>query len=131
MLAVLNGLLIQIIMASRVLYGMSAAGWLSAWFMHIHPRTRTPVRATVFCAAIVMLLAIFFSIEILAETTSLVVFAISTMDNAALFKLKKEQPAPENTFSAPIWVPVVGFFVSLLFTIFVAVDLSIRLLNHF
>ena len=46
--AVINGALIQIIMASRVFYGMSNRGWLPDIFSQVYQRTQTPVFATVF-----------------------------------------------------------------------------------
>ena len=45
--SVLNGALSQIIMGSRVLYGMRAQGWLPEIFANVGSRTQTPVFATV------------------------------------------------------------------------------------
>jgi len=60
--AVINGALIQIIMASRLLYGMANKGWLPAWLANISPRTRTPVNATVIVVLIILLMALSVSL---------------------------------------------------------------------
>ena len=41
LVAVINGALIQIIMASRIFYGMSCNGWLPAFLGKVSPRTHT------------------------------------------------------------------------------------------
>src|SRR5690606_14953233 len=46
MFAIINGALIQVIMASRVLYGLSSRGQLPAPLARVHPATRTPLIAT-------------------------------------------------------------------------------------
>ena len=56
----LNGALIQIIMASRILYGLSTQGWLPAGLGKVNRRTRTPLRATVLVTAAILALALWF-----------------------------------------------------------------------
>ena len=89
--AIINGALIQMIMASRVLYGMSrqsiSPGALR--FMgDINSHTRTPVKATAAVVILVCGLALSFAIEILAETTSLMILIIATLVNGALLRIK-------------------------------------------
>src|SRR5262249_25621559 len=45
--ATLNGIIVQIIMASRVLYGLAGQGSLPKALAEVHPLTRTPLRSTV------------------------------------------------------------------------------------
>ncbi len=40
--AIVNGTLIMMVMASRILYGMARQGWLPAGLSRVHPITRTP-----------------------------------------------------------------------------------------
>ena len=40
LVAVVNGALIQIIMASRVCYGMGRKGWMPMWLARVNPVTR-------------------------------------------------------------------------------------------
>ncbi|MBT5049071.1 MAG: amino acid permease [Rhodospirillaceae bacterium] len=111
--SVLNGALIQIIMASRVLYGLSRRNLLPAWIGAIHPRTKTPIAATLFCTAIVIILTSTFRIEGLAEATSIVALTIFAIVNLALMRIKWMRiETPDQYFSVPGWVPVLGFLAS-------------------
>jgi APA family basic amino acid/polyamine antiporter len=106
--AIINGALIQIIMSSRVLYGMSRQQWLPALFGKVNSRTRTPVNATIFVSMLILMLALIFPIENLARTTSFIVLVLFVLVNMALVKLKITAPAPPGVKIYPIWVPVVG-----------------------
>lgn len=53
MFAVVNGGLIQIIMSSRVCYGMSQQGWLPSSLGRINRLTRTPLLATALVTGLV------------------------------------------------------------------------------
>ena len=68
--ATLNGVVIQIILSSRVLYGLANVGRLPKSLAKLNARTRTPVLATVLMAACTLIFALFFPISILAERTS-------------------------------------------------------------
>lgn len=122
MLAVLNGLLIQVIMATRVLYGMGQAGWLPASVSAVHPKTRTPVRATVLVTLVIIALSLSYSVELLAEVTSFIVLLISVLVNGALIRLKRKGPAPEGIRAVPFWVPVMGLLVSAAFCVLIVAN---------
>lgn len=114
--ATLNGVIIQIIMAARVLYGLSKQGSIHAIFTRIHPRTQTPLIATGVITAVVLVLALAFPVEALAEWTSRIVLVIFTLVNMSLVLLKRRGiKAPEGQFSVPVWVPVAGFVTCLAF----------------
>jgi len=100
-------------MAPRILYGLSKQGALAAIFSWIHPKTRTPVPATLLIIAIVLLLALAFPIEKLARWTSLIALSVFTLCNLALIRIKQTQPPPADIFTTPIIVPVIGFIISL------------------
>ena len=116
-MAALNGILIQIIMAPRILYGLSSQGALPAIFARIHPKTRTPLHATLLIIAIVLLLALAFPIEKLARWTSLIALSVFTLCNLALLRIKLTQPPLADIFTTPLPVPVIGFLISLGFLI--------------
>lgn len=86
-LAALNGILIQIIMASRVLYGLSRQAEMPQFLAYVHPRTHTPVTATVIVAAITLALALAFPLARLAETTSQITFVVFALVNGALIAI--------------------------------------------
>ena len=107
--ATLNGVIIQIIMASRVLYGLGKQGSVPAVFARVHPLTRTPLMATGSITAVVLTLALAFPLEGLAEWTSRIALVIFAMVNMALLLLKRRPTtAPEGSFSVKLWVPLAG-----------------------
>ncbi len=87
MLAVVNSALVQIIMASRVIYGMSRLGRWNALLGELNPRTQTPVYATVLASAVVLVLATTLNLTALAGLTSAVTLVIFCAINIALIKL--------------------------------------------
>lgn len=86
-LAALNGILIQIIMASRVLYGLSRQAEMPQLLSYVHPRTHTPVTATVIVAGITLALALAFPLARLAETTSQITLVVFALVNGALIAI--------------------------------------------
>ncbi len=108
--ALINGALVQLIMASRVLYGLASQRLAWSVFARIHPRTRTPVNATFVVTIFVLVLALTFSLDRLARVTSFVALGIFTVVNLALLRLKREDHK-RPPFSVPTAVPVCGFLL--------------------
>jgi len=122
MFAVVNGALIQIIMASRIGYGMSRKSWLPACFGRVHPRTRTPVMATATVAVLVLLASLWLPIETLAKATSFFLLVVFALVNLSLWRLKRRMPTEKSAvFCVPRWVPAAGFFASTVFVVLQAV----------
>ena len=88
-IAMINGILIQIIMAARVLYGMSNEGLAPSLLGKVNSVTRTPLRATILVAVIIAALALTFPIGRLAATTSLVTLSVFAMVNLSLALIGK------------------------------------------
>lgn len=112
--ATVNGVLIQMIMASRVLYGLADRGHLFSALAIVSPRTQTPVVATLTVVVIITLLSIALPIDALAERTSQIVLIVFVFVNVALIKLKLRGDTGSNHFRVPIAVPVFGVLTSLL-----------------
>lgn len=110
--AIVNGALIQMILASRVLYGMAGQGWIPAVLGRVHPYTRTPVIATGLVAAVILGLALWFQLGLLAKATSVVALIVFTVVNLSLWRVKRRAPAPAGLTIYPTWVPVAGAVVS-------------------
>ncbi|MDA1101440.1 MAG: APC family permease [Proteobacteria bacterium] len=109
-IATVNGALIQVIMASRVLYGLAAQGNLPQIFANVNGLTRTPLPATALVVGIILFLAYFLPIAELAKTTSTIVLIVFAFVNLALLRLKCLGPEPSaDVFRVPVWVPVLGF----------------------
>ncbi len=86
-LAMVNGVLVQIIMASRVIYGMTTEGLAPKYLGVLHAQRRTPIRATALVVSIILVLALGFPLVILAQATSLIILSVFTMVNLALWKI--------------------------------------------
>lgn len=112
MFAVINGALIQIIMASRVLYGLSYRGQLPRRLSFIHHRTQTPIVTTLIATSIVFLLALVGGLSTLAEITSIIMLMIFSIVNLSLWRIKKREPHPPATVTFPRWVPLTGLLIS-------------------
>lgn len=112
--ATLNGVIIQIVMASRVLYGLGRQGSLPAIFARVHGFTRTPLVATGAVTGVVLALAVLFPLQELAEMTSRIVLLVFALVNAALLRLKTRADAPPKTaFTVGKWVPLAGLITCL------------------
>ncbi len=102
LLSVTNSALAQIIMASRIIYGMSRDGALPSWFESVSPRTNTPVRATLFTGIVVMLFALALPLVTLAEITSFIIILVFTLVNASYFRLRKRASADARLAITPL-----------------------------
>jgi amino acid transporter len=112
MFAVINGALVQIIMVSRLFYGMGENNWLPKIFSNINEKTRTPIFSTVVASFLVLIFTLWLPIVTLASLTSFFIFIIFTLMNLSLIKIKREVPNPEGVLVYPIWIPMVGVIVN-------------------
>jgi APA family basic amino acid/polyamine antiporter len=118
MFAVINGALIQIIMASRVCYGMSRREWLPPFLGYVHPVTRTPLTATVVMTVVVLGAAVWWRTETLAKATSYFILVVFVLVNLSLWRIKAHAPSPPGIPRVPRWVPLAGFAASSSFVVF-------------
>jgi basic amino acid/polyamine antiporter, APA family len=109
MVSVLNGALIQIIMASRVLFGLTRRGWLPGPLGYVHPSTRTPVVATAFCAVVIIGLAFTVNLEKLAVAASVLTLFVFMAVNAALLRFRfKHSATYHGGFRIPVVLPLLA-----------------------
>ena len=114
MFAVANSALINMLMASRLLYGLARQGVLPHVLGRVHHTRRTPWVAILFTTALAFGLIYFVvtnsesqAISLLGGTTALLLLAVFTVVNLALLALRKEKSEHDH-FRAPSWVPWVG-----------------------
>ncbi len=112
--ATVNGVLIQTIMASRVLYGLADRGHLPAVLAKVAPRTRTPAVATLIIVTAILLLTQTLPIATLAEKTSQVVLFVFVLVNLSLIRIKYKGPGPGGHFRVNWMIPVMGVVTSVL-----------------
>ncbi|MAB13856.1 amino acid permease [Parvibaculum sp.] len=110
-IATVNTVLIQMVMASRVIYGLAGKGAVPALLGMVHPATQTPLIATALVAGIIVALALFFPLEGLARTTSYIVLAVFALVNGSLVALKLKGAGPA-AFTVPLAVPLLGALLS-------------------
>ncbi len=110
--AIINGALIQTVMVSRVLYGLSARGQLPRWFSQVNARTQTPVAATVFCTSLLISLALLGHLAGLAKLTSLLMLGIFSLVNFALWRVKGRHPQAEGVLVFPRGLSLLGGILS-------------------
>lgn len=117
--ATLNGIIVQIIMASRVLYGLARQGDLPAPFAMVSGRTHTPLVATAFSTFVILVLALALPLHNLAELTSRLTLVVFTIVNISLIVIKT-RPTSSVTegYQAPNWVPWAGAAACLLLLAF-------------
>lgn len=113
-LAMINGALVQLMMASRVLYGLARRGLGPAPLGRVHLKRRTPMRATLVAGIVVAALTLTGALGPLAIAASTVTLLVFTLVNAALIALRsKTGGMREGGFRAPVWAPYFGLVASL------------------
>jgi len=111
--AVINGALVQIIMASRIFYGMSSQGWIPNFLSNVNAKTHTPVNATILAGSIVFTLSSYFPIVTLAQSSSFLIFIIFTLVNVSLIRIKRKDPNPDGIKTYPMIIPVIAIILNL------------------
>jgi amino acid transporter len=105
----INGIIIQIVMASRVLFGMAARGLLPDSLARVNARTRTPLLASILATLAILALSLTFDLDRLAALTSQMTLLVFALVNAALVRLKHASAEPPRAhFVVPFWVPITG-----------------------
>ena len=87
MIAIVNGALVQQIMASRVLYGMAEQKLFLSIFKQVNTRTQTPIFATLVIAGFILLLSVLFNLVTLAEITSAITLLVFISVQIALITI--------------------------------------------
>ncbi|MHA1554951.1 MAG: APC family permease [Alphaproteobacteria bacterium] len=121
-LAMVNGILVQIVMVSRVLYGMANEGLIPRWFAAVAPRTRTPARATVFVTVMVGVLALTAPLLALAQLTGYITLTVFTLINLSLWRI-----AGRESWTGRKWYRWWGLFSGVLAAGLLAFEIARRL----
>jgi amino acid transporter len=108
--ALANGALINMIMASRLVYGMSEEGIVPRLFGRVLPERRTPVIAILFTTLLGLILVSTGDLESLADTTVLLLLVAFTAVNIAVLVLRRD-PVDHKHFHAPTIAPILGAIV--------------------
>jgi basic amino acid/polyamine antiporter, APA family len=112
LLAITNTALINMIMASRLVYGMSNERIVPRVFSTVHRARHTPWVAIAFTVAIAAVLISTGDLSGLADTTVLLLLCVFTLVNVAVLVLRREEVEHEH-YRAPTFAPVLGAVVCL------------------
>jgi amino acid transporter len=112
--AVANTALINMLMASRLLYGLAKQDVLPRSLGKVLPSRRTPWAGIAFSTLLALGLIVVVTyaaettvIAALSGTTALLLLCVFSIVNIACLVLRRD-PTPSDGFRAPTWVPVVG-----------------------
>ncbi|MES2439476.1 MAG: APC family permease [Verrucomicrobiota bacterium] len=109
--AIGNTALLNYLMGSRLLYGMSRQGLMPAPLGKLNARRGTPQLAIVVLFGIVTLLILSGGVKPLAEATVLLLLSVFTLVNISLIVLKRREGEPSDGFDVPLLVPILGALV--------------------
>ena len=119
MFAVANTALINMLMASRLIYGMARQHVLPPVLGTVHPKRHSPWVAIIFTTLIAFGLIFYVSavanssaIAVLGGTTSLLLLAVFAMVNVAVLVLRRDVQATGGHFRTPTVLPIIGFIAS-------------------
>jgi amino acid transporter len=115
LIAITNGILIQIIMVSRMIYGMGVNAWMPKIFATINPTTKTPIYATIATALVIFTLAVLLPMVKLAELTSLFILLIFSLMHLSLLRIKKHSPQPLGITTYHPIIAILGLVSNLIF----------------
>lgn len=107
-LATVNGVIVQTVMASRVLYGMAKQGTLPPVLGAVHPVTHTPLNATAVAAVLTTIAAVAAPLEALADLTTQAMLVVFALVNLALLAMKIRGETHAGGLVVPMWVPAAG-----------------------
>ena len=112
--AVANTALINMLMASRLIYGMAQQDVLPRSLGKVLPSRRSPWTAIIFTTALALGLITVVTLDsessvvaALSGTTALLLLAVFTIVNIACLILRRD-PTPDGAFRAPSVLPVIG-----------------------
>lgn len=105
MFAVANTSLLNCVMGSRLLYGMSREQLLPDFLGRVHPTRHTPYIATLVVIAIALVLALTGTVQHLGGTTSLLLLIVFIVVDIALLLIRRERK-DYTGFRVPIIVPL-------------------------
>ncbi|PPG42516.1 APC family permease [Rathayibacter sp. AY2B5] len=111
LVAIANGALLFMVMASRVGFGLATSGLLPSAFGKVLPGRRTPWVSIVVVGGVTMLLSLIGDVGTLAETTVLLLLLVFIAANVSVLVLKKDR-VDHAHYSVPRVVPVLATIAS-------------------
>jgi basic amino acid/polyamine antiporter, APA family len=105
LVAVANGVLIQILMLARLLYGMARRSLLPRRLAAVSAR-HVPVCATLVAGALVLLSTLVLPFDALLRLSTTLILLVFALVSLSLWRLQQRAPRHDLAFHVPRWVPV-------------------------
>jgi APA family basic amino acid/polyamine antiporter len=126
LLAVSNGALINMIMASRLIYGMADQGVMPTVFSNVHPGRRTPWVSILFTTTLALIVLITIgrndeALSTLGSTTVVLLLLAFVMVNISVLVLRRDRVGHEH-FHTPTAFPILGGMVASALLVYQAVS---------
>lgn len=128
--ATANTVLLLILAASRITYGMADTHGLPKFLSRVHPKTRTPWAAIFMISGLSLFFVFIGDIGTVANITNFTVFVTFLIINAALIFLRYRSPKTERPFRVPFSVgrfPVLPA-LAIVVTVFMIFNIQMKVL---
>lgn len=106
--ALANGIIAQIILMARLMYGMAKRGLAPAQFGKVNATSHVPLLATLVAGGAVLAAALLVPFQSLVAATSFITLTVFALVNGALWRLKMQRTRKPPALQVPIWVPIAG-----------------------
>jgi basic amino acid/polyamine antiporter, APA family len=106
--AMLGVLLSQLLGISRMMFAMARRGDLPAVLDHVHPVNEIPDRGVVLAGIILVLVAVFGTLEVIVAAASFTILLYYSIANIAAYRMPREGKL------FPDWIPVLGLITCLI-----------------
>lgn len=110
LLALINGALINMIMASRLIYGMGREGVMPSVLSKVHAGRHTPWVSIIFTTLLALILIATGTFEALASATVTLLLLVFIVVNVAVLVLKRDRVEHDH-FRTPVIFPILGILV--------------------
>jgi len=123
LLSTASALLATIYSSSRVAFAMSRDHNLPAFLGKVHPEKKTPHRAIVASAVIVVFMALALPIEDVASAADIMFLLVFLQVNVTLIRMRKTHPNLKRGFRVPLvpLVPAIGILTQLFIAVYMFV----------
>jgi APA family basic amino acid/polyamine antiporter len=121
--------LVLLLAQSRIFYAMGRDGMIPAAFHQIHPRFRTPYKASIITGIFSAILAGFLPLDILGQLVSIGTLAAFAIVCVGVMVLRVRAPRAKRPFKTPfVWVTApLGIVMCLFMMAFLPLDTWLRL----
>ncbi len=119
LVSISNGILVLLIMGSRMLYGMAKQWRISKWFAKTTSNWTNPIASLSVMYLSILIGILIFPLITLVSYTNLIIFTIFSLVNISLLLIKYREKENceryEHNFHVPTYVPALGTAINILF----------------